>query len=77
MSEQDINLKLVGISYQLTSLQRQVDAMEKQHSEMKEEIDGILDAANRWKGGFLVIVALGSVIGWLISVGSNFLRIAK
>ena len=44
---------------------------------MARELREIHDAANRWKGGFLVIIALGAVIGWLASIGGSIGKFLK
>jgi hypothetical protein len=35
--------------------------------EIREELSNIHDMANRWKGGFVVVVALGAFVGWVLS----------
>lgn len=69
--------QLEGISWQLRGLNDKFERLEKQQNEMKTEIDGIRDAANRWKGGFVVILAIGSIIGWLASIGGNIGRLFR
>lgn len=72
MPTSEAQLEVIG--WQLKALNEKFERLEKQQSEMKNEIDGIRDAANRWKGGFIVILAIGSVIGWLTSLGGNIAR---
>ena len=50
--------------------------------EANQEVDrqlliSIKDAANKWKGGFIVVVALGAFITWLISVGAEIGKFFK
>lgn len=43
--------------------------------EIKNEVMEIHDMANRWKGGFIVIVALGGVAGWILSNIESVLKL--
>ena len=36
--------------------------------ELKSDVKQLRDMATRWKGGFIVLAALGGVIGWLASI---------
>lgn len=38
---------------------------------------GIAKAADRWKGGFILVVAVGAFIGWLTSVGGGIKGLLK
>jgi ribosomal protein S2 len=44
----------------IADLSRDVQALSADVAEMKS-------MANRWKGGFLVLTALGGIIGWILS----------
>jgi F0F1-type ATP synthase assembly protein I len=41
-----------------------VEALTKEIHEIKIKVDNIEAQANKWKGAFAVIVALGAVLGW-------------
>lgn len=43
--------------------------------EIREELSDIHDMANRWKGGFVVVVALGALVGWVLSNLESFLKL--
>lgn len=45
-----------------------VDRLEMLETEVKE----IRNQANRWKGGFVVILAVGSIVGWLLGQYAKF-----
>lgn len=44
----------------LADLAKEVESLRNEISEMKV-------MANKWKGGFLVLTALGGIIGWVLS----------
>ena len=63
--------------FQLAEIEKRILRLEDELERTKEILASIDTAANRWKGGFLVIVALGAVIGWLISVSSGLRSVFK
>lgn len=70
-SNDNINVSLAKISYQLEALDARAQRLEDAQKLMKVEIDQITDAANKWRGGLVVVLALGSIAGWVITFGSN------
>lgn len=44
---------------------------------MRRDIDSLKQSASHWKGGFFVIVAIGGVVTWLSTVGSNIIKAFK
>ena len=44
---------------------------------LKHELVNIHMLANRWKGGFIMIAALGAVTGWVLSSWENILVIVR
>lgn len=63
--------------FRLDEIERRLSDLEKLQETAQVSLSSIEQAANRWKGGFLVIVALGAIIGWLTSVGGRLAQMVK
>lgn len=48
-------------------LRETIDKLAEDLSDVRAEVGEIHAMANRWKGGFIVITALGGIIGWVLS----------
>ena len=73
----ETRLEMAKIIFQLTDVNKQLSVVQIEVAKLALDIDEINAAANRWKGGFLVIVAFGGVIGWLVSIMSNVGKFLK
>lgn len=69
--------EILKIGFQLQDICRRLADLENDLKLMKLDIASINAAANKWKGGFLVLVALGGIIAWLSSIGGNVMRVIK
>ena len=78
MSEPNgIPVELARIHYEITSLREHLERVEAAQKLKQEKVDRIDAAANRWKGGFAVIIALGLFVGWIASTGGSILKLFK
>lgn len=48
-----------------------ISELAKEVENLRNEISEMKVMANKWKGGFLVLTALGGIIGWLLSSWSS------
>ena len=55
------------VAVQLAVLQLKYELLEEKYEAMNDEIKKMTDMASRWKGGGAVIIALGSVVGFLFT----------
>jgi len=58
-----------SLNVAIARLEERVGNMHSDMNEMKADITELRNTANRWKGGFWVLMGLGGVLG----VGVNFL----
>ena len=48
----------------LASLEAQVSGFGEQLGEISKDVKALNAQANRWKGAFMVLLAVGGLIGW-------------
>lgn len=48
-------------------IRESIAELSKDVQDLSAEISEMKNMANRWKGGFLVLAALGGIIGWFLS----------
>lgn len=48
-----------------------------QISDLRSDIEEMKAMVNRWKGGFLVVLALGTLVGFIITQWHNIVGIIK
>lgn len=41
--------------------------------ELERKVDRLSAQANRWKGGFLVVISIGAAVGWLADRATGWL----
>lgn len=59
---------------QVAVLDERVNGLLSRIKSLEKEVDSFKTAANRWKGGVVVLVALGSIIGWLAAIWDKIVR---
>ncbi len=52
---------------ELAALRVEVHHLTEAVGEMKGEVASLTAQANRWRGGFLVVLAFGGLLGWIAS----------
>ena len=52
----------------------EINALKMLHIETNEKLGGIVTTANKATGGFIVLVALGSVLTWGTSIGEKLAK---
>jgi len=52
----------------LARLDERTQMIQDEQEKMKEDLKKISEQANKWKGAFIVILALGGMVGSLITV---------
>lgn len=77
VSASETQRELLKIGFQLTDIVRRIGDLESDVKTMQIGMSAMSDMAAKWKGGFLVIVALGGVMAWLSSIGSNLMKVIK
>jgi hypothetical protein len=53
---------------QTALLRQEMEQMKVQLEELQRDVSAIRGMADRWRGGFLVLLSLGGIIGWIASV---------
>ena len=53
------------IAQQLGELSGKVDAIDRHLNAVQKDVSDMKAQANRWKGGFIVILAVGGLLGWV------------
>lgn len=74
MTQDEVVIALTRMTTQLDSMRTDQLRLEVCFHGVKKEISEIHDAANRWRGGFLVILAIGGMIGWVAAIAPNFMK---
>lgn len=49
----------------LAIVETRAEAMEKTLVRIEGKQDQLIEQANRWKGAFVVVLALGGLLGWI------------
>lgn len=70
-------LTLQQIGFRLATLETTLQELENTIGTIQNKVDALRIATDRWKGGIAVILGLGGIITWLISVGSNLGKMFK
>jgi hypothetical protein len=53
------------IAHAIGSLQAKMEILCQEVLDLKKSHIQLLELANRWKGGILILLAVGGLIGWL------------
>ena len=64
-------LNLARLEARLDAQDKTLTHVEATLAEIQAELRAVRAAADRWKGGFLVVIALGGFVSWLLSIGTN------
>jgi hypothetical protein len=56
-------------SAELAALRVEVKHLADTVADLRAEVRALRDQANRWKGAFIVILALGGALSWLAQLG--------
>ena len=59
------------LSEQMRQMNEKLVDLKNDVAELQKEISTIYEMANRWKGGFIVVLSLGGFIGWVVSVSGG------
>lgn len=59
----------------IEAMDREIEMLKLQQTDIQRRLSEIDVAANRWKGGFLLMVALGGIIGWLVSIWGSVKKV--
>jgi hypothetical protein len=70
-------LGLAEAGFKFFTLEARVKRLEDALAEAQETIDSMEVSAQRWKGGFAALVALGAIAGWLLSVWGSIVKAIK
>ena len=62
---QDNHHLLQSISREMGHLQADVKALRVEVTGIREKQDEIVNQTNRWKGGFIVLICIGGMFGWI------------
>ena len=52
----------------LARMEERLEALSKDVTEMSGEVKELKAQANRWKGAFWVMLAVGGLAGWLVNI---------
>ena len=69
--------EFIKIGYKLEEISRRMERLEADAKAVKDELILMKEIAARWKGGFLVVLALGGLVTWISGVGGGLMRILK
>lgn len=56
-------------------LEKEITNLDTDMKKLEKEVENIYTMANKWKGGLLVLMALGSIIGWIASFSGSIAKI--
>lgn len=60
---------------QLALLIERVEILQDKVKGLEDEVTSFKTTANRWKGGFLALVSLGSIVGWLLTTWEKLIKV--
>lgn len=74
----NLNQRLLNFEITIAATQTMLSSIKEHHEEIKEsmekmqeEVDNMHEMATRWKGGIAVVLALGGVVGYILSFVSD------
>ena len=73
-NEQSIETVLALLERELRSQREQMSEIREEMRGLRQDVSELKTQAARWKGGFGVVLAIGALFGWLISVLTPFLK---
>lgn len=56
----------------LGRLLAEVDQLKHDVAALKVDMDELIEMAHRWRGAFALVLGLGSLVGWIISLVPKF-----
>ena len=56
----------------LGRLLAEVDQLKRDVAALKTDMDELIEMAHRWRGAFALVLGLGSLVGWIISLIPKF-----
>lgn len=68
----ELQKMVVRLEERETNIKEQISDLKSELDTIKTHINDIHVMANRWKGGFIVLTALGGIIGWVLSTWTEF-----
>lgn len=67
MSDYQTTRLVIGLQAEIEGLRREIEGHGREIGELRRDVRDMRDVANRWRGGFAVIVGLGAACGWLLT----------
>ena len=58
---------IVGLQLEMRGLRHEVEDHKREIDELRRDMRDVRDIANRWRGGFAVVVGAGALLGWLLT----------
>ena len=62
-----------SIMRDMGQLQAEVKLLHEEILSLRQKQDSLMAQANRWRGGFIVILGLGAVISWMAQFITNLI----
>lgn len=62
-------LEIADLKHRLSNLERITIELRNRENSIDKILEDMQIAAGRWRGGFMVLVALGGIITWIAQLG--------
>lgn len=73
-SQYDLDTQIALLQQSLESFRNDITDIHSSLKEVRAEIKNITDMANKYRGGLLVVLALGGVIGTLVTISDKIVH---
>ena len=70
-----MEIQLAVLKSRFSVIEKNLDILQKSQENLLDKVGEINSMASRWKGGIVVIFALGGLIGWVATLIDNVARI--
>lgn len=71
-SDKDLIFLIAELKSSITNLNSHIEEIKRENKELKEEIKEIRAQINRWRGALPVIIAIGGLIGFVVTIFDKF-----
>lgn len=76
-SSRRIDVQVAVLEQRLRQAVIEINALRKEIQSLHGDLDKIVSLSNKYRGGLLVILAVGGLIGWITTLFHNVLTVVK
>lgn len=74
ITQHNLDTQVALLNQRLDQIGEKIGDLETSLSNVQKDIENINNMANRYRGGLLVVLALGGLIGWAVTISDKVLH---